>query len=171
MQKPKIMAPSSITSWQIDGETTKTVRDFIFLGSKITADGDYSHEIKRFLLLGRKSMTSLDNLLKSRDITLLTKVHFSSSHVWMCKEGWAPKNWCFWTVVLEKIPESPLGSKEIKPVNPRKIHPGYSLEGLKLKLQVFWIPDAKTWLIRKVPDAGKDWRQEEEETTEDKMVG
>ena len=83
------MASGPITSWQIDGETMETVTDFIFLGSKITADGDFSHEIKRHLLLGRKAMTNLDSILKSRDITLLTKVHivkamvFSSSHVWM----------------------------------------------------------------------------------------
>ena len=87
-QKTKIMASSSITSWQIDGETMEPVRDFIFLGSKITAYGDCSHEIKRCLLLGRKAMTNLDTILKSRDITLLTKVQsqsygFSSSHVWM----------------------------------------------------------------------------------------
>ena len=74
IQKTKIMAPSPITSWQIDGETVETVRDFIFLGSKITADGDCSHEIKRHLLLGRKAMTNLDNILKNRDITLPTKV-------------------------------------------------------------------------------------------------
>ena len=83
------MAFGLITSWQIDGETMETVKDFIFLGSKITTHGDCSHEIKRCLLLGRKAMTNLDNILKSRDITLLTKVHivkamiFSSSHVWM----------------------------------------------------------------------------------------
>ena len=75
VQKTKIMASSSITSWQIDGETMETVTDFIFLGSKITADGDCSHEIKRCLLLERKAMTNLDSVLKSRDITLLTKVH------------------------------------------------------------------------------------------------
>ena len=75
IQKTKIMASSLITSWQIDGETMETGRDFIFLGSKITADGDCSHEIKRCLLLGRKAMTILDSILKSRDITLLTKVH------------------------------------------------------------------------------------------------
>ena len=74
IQKTKIMASGPITSWQIDGETMETVRDFIFLGSKITADGDCSHEIKRCLLLGRKAMTNLDSILKSRDITLLTKV-------------------------------------------------------------------------------------------------
>ena len=87
IQKTKILASSSITSWQIDGETMETVTDFIFLGSKITADGDCSHEIKRRLLLGRKVMTNLDSLLKSRDITLPAKVHqgygFSCGHVWM----------------------------------------------------------------------------------------
>ena len=88
IQKTKIMASGPITSWQIDGEKAETVADFLFLGSKITADGNCSHEIKRCLLLGRKAMTNLDSILKSRDIALLTKVHivktmiFSSSHVW-----------------------------------------------------------------------------------------
>ena len=120
IQKTKTMASGPITSCHIDGETA---RDFIFLGSKITADGDCSHEIKRCLLLGRKVMTNLDSILKSRDITLPTKVHlvktmvFSSSHIQMWeldyKESWAPKNWCFWAVVLEKTLESPLDCKEI----------------------------------------------------------
>ena len=90
IQKTKIMASSPIILWQIDGETVEIVADFIFLGSKITADGDCSHEIKRRLLLGRKVMTNLDSIFKSRDITLLTQVHlvkaiygFSSSHVWL----------------------------------------------------------------------------------------
>ena len=87
IQKTKIMASGPITSWQINGETLETVADLIFLGSKITADGDCSHEIKRRLLLGRKVMTNLDSILKSRDITLSTKVRlsqgFSSGHVWM----------------------------------------------------------------------------------------
>ena len=88
IQKTKIMASGPITSWQIDGETMETVTGLIFLGSEIIADGDCSHEIKRCLLLGRKAMKNLDSILKSRDITLLTKVHlvsygFSSSHVWM----------------------------------------------------------------------------------------
>ena len=119
----------SDSTWQIDGETGETVADFTFLGSKITADGDCSHEIKRRLLLGRKVMTNLDRILKSRDITLPTKVWssqgygFSSSHVWMWeldyKESWAPKNWCFWTVVLAKTLESPLDFKEIQPVHPK----------------------------------------------------
>ena len=81
IQKAKIMAPSSITSWQIYGETMETVRDFIFLVSKITADGDCSHDIKRCLLLGRKAMTNLDSILKSRDITLPTKVHLVKAMV------------------------------------------------------------------------------------------
>ena len=125
----KIMASGPITSWQIDGETMKTVTDFIFLGSKITADGDCSHEIKRCLLLGRKAMTNLDSILKSRDITLLTKVHLAKAvvfpvrHVQMWeldhKESWMLKNWCFWTVVLGKTLESPLDYKEIQPVNPK----------------------------------------------------
>ena len=101
IQKTKIMASGPITSWQIDGETMETVRDCILGGSKITADGDCSHEIKRCLLLGRKAMTNLDSILKNRDITLPTKFHlvksyrFSSGHVWMWKldykESWAPK--------------------------------------------------------------------------------
>ena len=140
IQNTKIMASSPIT-WQIDGETMETVTDFIFLGSKITEDGDWSHEIKRHLLLGRKAMTNLDSILKSRDITLLDKgpsgqsYGFSSSHVRMLeldhKEGWVTKNWWFWTVVLEKTLQSPLDCKEIKPVNPE-----YSLEGLMLKLKL-----------------------------------
>ena len=81
IQKTKIMASSPITSWQIDGETVETMTDFIFLGSKITADGDYSHEIKRRLLLGRKAMTNLDSILKSRDITLPTKVYLFTAMV------------------------------------------------------------------------------------------
>ena len=95
IQKPKIMSSSPITSWQIDGETMETVRDFIFLGSKITADGDCFHEIKRRLLLGRKAMTNLDSILKSRDITLLTKVHLVKAMVfpivmYVC-ESWTIK--------------------------------------------------------------------------------
>ena len=81
LQKTKIMASSPITPWQIDGETVETVRDFIFLGSKITADGDCSHEIEKCLLLGRKAMTNLDSILKSRDITLPTKVHLVKAMV------------------------------------------------------------------------------------------
>ena len=108
IQKTKIMASGPITSWQIDGETVETVSDFIFLGSKITADGDCSHEIKRRLLLGRKVMTNTDSILKSRDITLSTKVHLVKAMVFPAvmygceldyKESWVPKNWCLWTMV------------------------------------------------------------------------
>ena len=150
IQKTKIMASGPITSWEIDGETVETVSDFIFLGSIITTDGDYSHEIKRRLLLGRKVMTNLDSILKNRDITLPTKVclvkamyGFSSGHVWMWeldyKESWRPKNWCFWTVVLEKTLESPLDCKETKPVNPKWNQPWIFIRRLmlKLKLQYF----------------------------------
>ena len=120
------MASGPITSWEIDGKTVETVSDFIFLGSKITADGDCSHEIKRHLLLGRKVMTNLDSIFKSRDYFAnkgpsSQGYGFSSGHVWMwelyCEESWEPKNWCFWTVVLEKTLESPMDCKEIQPVH------------------------------------------------------
>ena len=109
-----IMASGPITSWVTDGETVETVSDFVYLGSKITADGDCSHEIKRRLLLGRKVMTNLNRILKSRDITNKGPsgqgYGFSSGHVWMweldCEESWVLKNCCFWTVVLEKTRES-----------------------------------------------------------------
>ena len=123
------------------------MRDFIFLGSKISAHGECSHETKRRSLLGRKFMTNLDSILKSRDITLPTKsvyqsYGFSSNHVWMWelgyKESWAWKNWCYWTVVLKTL-KSLLDHKEIKPVNCKRNQPEYSFEGLmlKLKLQYF----------------------------------
>ena len=109
IQKIKIMASSPITSWQVDGETMETVTDFIFLGSKISEDGECNHEIKRHLLLGRKAMTNLDSTLKSKDITLPTKVRLIKAMVFPVvigmwelyyKESWAPKNWCFWAVVF-----------------------------------------------------------------------
>ena len=170
IQKTKIMASGPITSWQIDGETVETVADFILAGSKITADGDCSHEMKRHLLLGRKVMTNLDSILRNRDITLPTKVlssqsyAFSSSHVWMWeldyKESWAPKNWCFWTVVLEKTLESLLDCKGIQPVHPRGDQ-SWAFTGrtdVEAKTTILWPPDEKNWLIWQVPDAGKDWR-------------
>ena len=139
------MASGPITSWEIDGETVETVSDFILGGSRITADGDWSHEIKRCLLLGRKIMTNLESILKSKDITFPSSqgYGFSSGHVWMweldCEESWALKNWCFWTVVLEKTVESPLDCKEIQPVHLKGSQSCNSLEGLilKLKLQYF----------------------------------
>ena len=163
------MASGPITSWQIDRETMETVTDFSFLGSKITADGDCSHEIKRSLLLGRKAMTNLDSILKSRDITLPTKVcsqsySFSISHVWMWeldyKESWVLKNWCFWTVVLEKTLESPLDCKEIHPVHP-KANQSWMFTGrtdVEAETPILCLPDVKNWPIGKDRDAGKDWR-------------
>ena len=125
------MASAPITSWQVDGETMETVTDFILGGSKITADGDCSHETKRRLLLWREVMINLDSIIKSRDIInkgpSSQSYGFSSSHVWMWeldyKESWVLKNWCFWTVVLEKTLESPLDCKDIQPVHPKDIHP------------------------------------------------
>ena len=122
------MASSPITSWEIDGETVETVSDFIFLGSKITADGDCSHEIKRCLLLGRKVMTNLDSIFKSRDIALPTKVRLVKAMVfpvvmygcesWTVKKVECRRIGAFELVVLEKTLESPLDCK-IKPVNPK----------------------------------------------------
>ena len=151
-QKTKIMASSSTTSWQIDGETVETVTDFIFWGSRIIADGDCSHEIKRCLLLGRKVMTNLELDYK---------------------ENWVQKNWCFWTVVLEKTFESPFDCKEIQPVHP-KGHQTWVFTGMtdvEAETPKLWPTDAKSWLIWKDPDAGKDWEQEEKGMTEDEMVG
>ena len=159
------MASGPITSWEIDGETVETVADFIFGGSKITADGDCSHEIKRRLLLGRKVMSNRNSIFKSRDITnkgLSSQGYgFSSSHVWMWeldyKESWALKNWCFWTVVLEKTLESPLDCKEIQPVHPKEISPQCLLEALmlKLKLQYFGYPMQRTNSLEKTLMLGK----------------
>ena len=162
----------------------ETVADFIFLGSKITADGDCRHEIKRCLLLGRKVMTNLDSIFKSRDITLSTKVHLVKAMVFPVVmygcESWAikkaesaPKNWCFWTVVLEKTLESPLDCKEIRPVHPKGYQSWVFIgrTDVEAETPILWPPDAKSWLIWKGPDAGKDWGQEEKGMTEDEMVG
>ena len=126
IQKTKIMASGLMTSWQIYGETVETVAEFIFLDSKFSADGDCSHEVKRWWPLGRQVMTNLDNILKSRDITLPAKVCLVKAMffpvVMYGYESWAIKKaeqWrCFWTVVLEKTLESPLDCKEIQPVHP-----------------------------------------------------
>ena len=166
----------STPSWQIDGETVETVADFIFGGSKITADGDCSHNIKRRLLLGRKVMTNLDSILKSRDITLPTKVHLVKPMVfpvvmygcksWDCEESWAQKNWCFWTVVLEKTLESSLDCKQIQPVHPKGDHSWVFIgrTDAEAETPILWPPDEKSWFIGKDPDAEKDWRQEEKGT-------
>ena len=143
------MAPGPITSWRIDGETVETVADFIFLGSKITADGDCSHEIKRCLLLGRKVITNLDSILKSRDMTLSTKVHLVKAIVFPVVmygcESWTVKKaecqridafelWC-WRRLLRVPGTARRPNESIL----KEISPGISLEGmmLKLKLQYF----------------------------------
>ena len=156
-QKTKIVASSPITPGQIDGETMETVTDFIFLGSKITADGDCSHEMKWHLLLGRKTMTNLDSILKSRHYfankcpSSQSYGFFSSSHVWMWeldhKEGWMPKNWCFQTVVLEKTLENPLDCKEIQPVHPEET-PSWIIIGrtdTEDERPILWLPGVKNW--------------------------
>jgi len=153
----------------------ETVSDFIFLVSKINADSDCSHKIKT--LVPWENSYDKHSVLKSRDITSLTKFHivkamvFSSSHVWMWeldyKESWALKNWCFWTVVLEKTLESPLDCKETKPVNP-KGNQSWIFIGrtdAEAEAPILLPPGAKNRLIGKDPDAGKDWEQEEKGTT------
>ena len=167
-------------SWQIDGETGETVADFIFLGSKITADGDCSHEIKRCLLLGRKVMTNLDSILKSRDITLLTKVRLVKAMVFPVVmygcESWTIKKAECWRIdafeVLKKTLESPLDCKEIQPVHPKGYQPWVLIGRTDVEAEtlILWPPDVESWLIWKDPDAGKDWGQEEKGTTEDEMV-
>ena len=157
------------------GEKMETVRDFIFLDSKITVDGDCSHEIKRRLLLGRKVMTNLDSILKSRDITLPTKVHLVKAMVFpvvMCGcESWTIKKaecrridafelWC-WRKLL-RVPWTARRSNQsiLKEI----------LKDAEAETSILWPPDVKNWLLGKDPDAGKDWRQEEKGATEDEMV-
>ena len=156
IQKTKIMASGPITLWQIDGETMETVTDFIFLGSKITADGDCSHEIKRCLLLGRKAMTNLDSILKSRDITLLTKAHLVKAMVfpivmyrcesWTIKKAGHQRIDAFelwnWRILLRVSWTARRSNQSIL----KKISPECALEGLmlKLKLPKLWPPDAET---------------------------
>ena len=179
IQKTKIVASSPITWWEIDGETVETVSDFIFWGSKITADGDCSHEIKRRLLLGRKVMTNLDSILKSRDITLPTKVHLVRAMVfpvvmygcesWTIKkaERWridAFELWCW-----RRLWRVPWAARRSNQSILKEISPEYSLEGLMLKLQAFghlmWRPDSLEKTL-----AGKGWRWKKG-MTEDEMVG
>ena len=153
----------------------EAVTDFIFLDSKVTAGSDCTHEIKSSLFLERKALTNLDSILKGRDMTLLTKAHMVKAKgfpvvMYGCeswikvkkKKGWMPKNWCFWTVVLEKTIESPLECKEIKPVDPRGNPPWIFIERTDSEAEaeapILWSPNGKNWLIGKDPDAGKDWK-------------
>ena len=153
------------------GNNGNSVRLFFF-GSKITADSDCSHDIKRRLLIGRKAMTNLDRDIRKQkhyfvNKGLSIKRHgFSSNHVCMWeldyKESWVPKKWCFCTVELEKTLESPLDCKEIHPVHP-KGNQSWMFIGrtdVEAETPILWPPDAKSWLIWKDPDAGKDWRRE-----------
>ena len=161
------------------------VRDFIFLSSKITVDGDCRHENKRHLLLGRRAMTNLDSILKRREITWPTKVCIVKAIVfptvrygcesWAIKKGWMPKKRCLWTVVLEKTLESPLDSKVIKSINSKGNQPWNQpslLEGLMLKLKLQYFGHLMQRAnSQKKTDSGKDWGQEEKGATEIKMVG
>ena len=178
------MASGPITSWQqIDGETVGTVTDFIFGGSKITADGDCSHEIKRHFPWKKIYDQPRQHIKKQRyyfaNKGLSSQGYgFLRSHVWMWdldhkEESWAPKNWCFWTAVLEKTLESPLDCKEIQPVNP-KGNQSWIFIGTTdadAEAPILWPLDVKNWLIWKDPDSGKDWRHEEKGMTEDEVVG
>ena len=182
IQKTKIMASGPITSWEIDGETVETVSDFIFLGSKITADGDCSHAIKRCLLLGRKVMTNLDSILKSRDVTLSTKVHLVKVMVFpviinRC-ESWTIKKaehqrvdafelWCW-----RRLLRVPWTARRSNQSILKEISPGISLEGMmrKLKLQYFGHLMRRVDSLEKT-DAGRDRGQEEKGMPEDEMAG
>ena len=183
IQKIKIMASGPITSWQIDGETVETVADFIFLGSKITADGDCSHEIKRCLFLGRKVMTNLDSILKSTDITLSTKVHLVKAMAFLVVmygcQSWTIKKaerwridafelWCW-----RRLLRVPWTARRSNQSILKEICPGCSLEGLMLKLKLQYLGHLirRTDSFEKTLFAGKDWRQEEKGMTEDEVVG
>ena len=169
IQKSKIMESGPITSWEIDGKTVETVSDFIFGGSKITADCDCSHEIKRCLLLGRKVMTSLDSLLKSRDINLPTKVRLVKAMVfpvvmygcesWTVKKAERRRIDAFELWVLEKTLESPLDCKEIQPVHSKGDQSWvfFGRNDAKPETPVLWPPYAKSRLLGKDSDAGRDW--------------
>ena len=153
-----------------------------FLGSKITVDSDWSHEPKRYLILGRKPMTKL-GIIKKKRYYFANKgpysqsYGFSTSHVWIWhldhKEGWALKNWCFQTEVLEKTLESPLDCKEIKSVHPKgnQFWIFIGRTDAETEAPVLWPSEAKSWLICKVTDTGKDWRQEEKKMIEEDMLG
>ena len=178
------MASGPITSWEIDGETVETVRDFIFLGSKISADGDCSHKIERPLLLGRKVMTNLDSLLKSRDITLPTKICLVKAMVFPVVmygcESWTIKKaehrridafelWC-WRRFLRVPWTARRSNQSIKPKgNQFWIFIGRT--DVEAETPILWPRDMKNSLIWKDPDAGKRWRWEEKGMTEDEMVG
>ena len=160
------MASGSISSWQIDGETMETMRDFILGGSKITASGDCSHEIKRRLLLGRKAMTNLDSLLKSRDITLPTNVHLVKAMVfpvvmygcesWTVKKAECQRTDAFELWCWRRLLRVPWTARRSNQSILKEISPKYGKTDAGAETPILWPPDAKNRLIRKDPDAGKD---------------
>ena len=182
IQKTKIVASGPITSWQIDGEKEETVSDFIFLGSKITTDGDCSHEIKRHLLLGRKAMTNLDSIFKSRDITLPTKVCLVKAmffpvvmygcESWTVKKAEHQRIDAFKLWYWRRLLRVPWTARRSNQSILKEISPECSLEGLILKLKAQYFGHLlKNWLIWKDTEAGKDWRREEKGMTEDEIAG
>ena len=178
-QKTKIMASGSTASWKIEGEKVEVAIDFISLGSKITMVGDCSHEIKRRLLLGRKAITKIDSILKSKGITLPTKVPIVKGMVFPVVmygcESWSIKKdecqridafelWC-WRRLL-----SLLDCKEIQPDNPKGNQAWLFIERTDAETPILWPPDAKSWFIGKDSDTGKDWRQKEKRAAKNEMV-
>ena len=168
IQETEIMASGPITSWKIDGETVETVAGFILGGSKITADGDCSHEIKRHLLLGRKVMTNLDSILKSRDITLWTKVHLVKAMAFpvvICGcESWTIKRaecwridafelWCWRRLLRVPWTERRSNQSILKEISPRC---SFGRTDVEAETAILWPPDVKSWLTGKDPDAGRD---------------
>ena len=176
------MASDPITSWQIDGETVKIVQTLLW-GLQNHCRWWFQPWNEKKLAPWKKSYDQPRQHIKKQKHYFANKglssqnYGFSSSHVWMWelynKESWVAKNWCFWTVVLEKTLESPLDSKEIQPVHPKGNQPWIFIERTDVEAEtpILWPPDAKSWLIWKDPEAGKDWGQKEKGTTEDEMVG
>ena len=176
------MASGPIIAWQIDGEKVEVVTDFLFLGSKVAVDGDCSHEIRRWLLLGMKAMTNLDNVLKIRDITLPTKVGivkamFFPVVTYGC-ESWTVKKVECWRIdafqlwYWSRLLTVPWTARRSNQSILREINPEYSLERhAEAEATVFWSSDANSLLIGKVPDAGIDWRQKGKKVSEDEMAG
>ena len=183
IQKTKIMASGPITSWEIDGETVETVSDFSFLGSKITADGDCSHEIKRRLLLGRKVMTNLDSILKSRDISLPTKVHLVKAMVfpvimygcksWIAKKAKRQRIDAFELWCCRRLLRVPWTARRSNQSILKETSPGCSLEGLmfKLKLQYFGYLMRRVDSLEKTLVLGGIGGRRRRGTTEDEMAG
>ena len=177
------MVSGPITSWQTNGEKMEMVIDFIFLSSQITADGDHSHELKDVCSLGKKVMTNLDSILKSRDITLSTKVHLVEAMVFLVVmygcESWTIKKtklrrndafelWCW-----RRLLRVPWTARKIKLVPPKGCQSCVFIgrTDVEAETPIFWPPNVKSWLIWKDPEVGKDWRREEKGMTDDELVG